>query len=135
MTEEERMQVKCNYDDETMHIQCVSNNVQRGREYGMAIKLPTTTDISMWLREQTPTLVSAASGGAPMYTPFSLYKYSNGEIQMFVPGNKLNHEQGAVMNLHPLCGKVKKLLGFADEAGFIQDAEGVPYTTGGDTDE
>ena len=70
-----------------------------------------------------------------MYTPFSLYKYSNGEVQMFVPGNKLNHEQGAVMNLHPLCGKVKKLLGFADEAGFIQDADGEPFTTGGNSDE
>lgn len=135
MIENERMQVKCNYDDETMHIQCVSKNVQRGREYGMAIKLPTTTDISMWLREQEPTLVSAASGGAPMYTPFTLYKYNSGEVQMFIPGTEINHTQGAVMNLHPLCSKVKKLLSFADEAGFLEDAEGLPYTTGVESDE
>ena len=135
MMEEERMQVKCNYDDETMHIQCVSKTVQRGREYGMAIKLPTTTDVSMWLRQQEPVLVSAASGCAPAYTPFSLYKYGNGEIQMFIPGSEINHKDGAVMNLHPLCEKVKKLLSFADAAGFIQDAEGEPYSKGGNSDE
>ena len=131
----ERMQVKCKYDDETMHIQCVSKNVQRGREYGMAIKLQTTADVSMWLREQEPTLVSAASGGAPMYTPFTLYRYGNGEIQMYIPGSEINHPQGAVLNLHPLCGKVSKLLSFAEEAGFIENADGEPFTTGGDSDE
>ena len=133
--ETERMQVKCKYDDEMMHIQCVSSKVQQGREYGMAIKLPTTADVSMWLREQEPTLVSAASGGAPMYTPFTLYKYDSGDIQMFIPGSEINHAQGAVMNLHPLCDKMKKLLMFADKAGFIEQGVGKPYATGGESDE
>tara|TARA_R110002020_G_scaffold168349_5_gene357094 strand:- start:102 stop:530 length:429 start_codon:yes stop_codon:yes gene_type:complete len=126
---EERIQVKCRYDDEMMHIQCVSEKVNRGREYGMAVKMRTTSDVSMWLREQTPTLRSAASGGEPTYTPCQIYQYPNKECQIFIPGTPHNHPQGFVGNLHVLSEKVKSLLGFAAEAGFLEQAQGEPYST------
>ena len=126
---EQRMQVKCRYDDEMMHIQCISDNVNRGREYGMAVKVRTTADVSMWLREQTPTLRSAASGGEPTYTPFQIYRYPNKECQMFIPGTPHNHPQGFVGNLHVVSEKIKDLLSFAAEAGFIEEAPGSPYTS------
>lgn len=125
---EERMQVKCNYDEEMMHIQGVSETVQRGREYGIAEKVRTTMEVSMWLKEQPPVLKSAASGEV-LYTPFSIHKYENGLCQFFIPGTEGNHPKGAVMNLHPLSEKIQKLLKFANDAGFIQEVEGEPYVT------
>ena len=41
---EERLQVKCNYDDGLIHIQGVSKSVNQGREYGFATKVRTTTE-------------------------------------------------------------------------------------------
>lgn len=125
--DEERLQVKCVYDEEMMHIQGVSTSVQQGREYGFAEKIRTTMEVSMWLKEQPATLDSGASGER-LYTPFTIYKYENGVCQMYIPGTPGNHPQGAVLNLHPLSEGIKRLLNFAGKAGFIQDAEGVPYT-------
>ena len=124
---EERLQVKCVYDEEMMHIQGVSSTVQRGREYGFAEKVRTTMEVSMWLSEQPAVLDSGASGER-LYTPFSVYKYENGVCQMFIPGTPGNHPKGAVLNLHPLSEGVKRLLNFASAAGFLQDVEGSPYT-------
>jgi|19_taG_2_1085344.scaffolds.fasta_scaffold00432_11 hypothetical protein len=126
MMEEERMQVKCNYDDELMHIQGVSGNTQMGREYGIAEKMRTTMEVSMWLREQPPVLKSAASGEL-LYTPFTIYRYANGVMQMFIPGTPANHPQGAMLGLHPLSEGVKRVLTFAKKAGFIQDTDTDPY--------
>ena len=124
--EEERMQVKCNYDDEMMHIQGVSGKAQMGREYGIAEKVRTTMEVSMWLREQPPVLKSAASGEL-MYTPLSIYKYANGVCQMFIPGSPCNHPQGAILGLHPLSLGVQRILSFATKAGFVQEVDGEPY--------
>lgn len=126
MMEEERLQVKCNYDDELMHIQGVSGKAQMGREYGIAEKVRTTLDVSLWLREQPPVLKSAASGEL-LYTPFTIYRYANGVMQMFVPGTPANHPQGAMLGLHPLSEGVKRVLTFAKKAGFIQDVDDAPY--------
>jgi len=126
---EERMQVKCRYDDEMMHIQCISNEVNRGREYGMAVKVRTTADVSMWLREQTPTLRSAASGGEPTYTPLQIYQYPNKACQMFIPGTPHNHPQGFVGDLVIESEKVQALVQFAADAKFLEKVEGEPYST------
>ena len=42
--EEERMQIKCNYDIGRLHIQGVSSTVKRGRKYGIALKMRTADD-------------------------------------------------------------------------------------------
>ena len=124
--EEERLQVKCNYDDEMMHIQGISGKAQMGREYGIAEKVRTTLEVSMWLREQPPVLKSAASGEL-LYTPFTVYKYANGVCHMFIPGTPGNHPEGAMLGLQPLSGGVKRVLSFANKAGFIQEVDTDPY--------
>ena len=124
---EERLQVKCVYDEEMMHVQGVSSTVQQGREYGFAEKVRTTMEVSMWLREQ-PAILKSGASGERLYTPFSIHRYENGVCQMYIPGTPGNHPQGAVLNLHPLSEGVKRLLNFASKAGFMQDTEGKPYT-------
>jgi len=126
MMEEERLQVKCNYDDEMMHVQGISGKAQMGREYGIAEKVRTTMEVSMWLREQSPVLKSAASGEL-LYTPFTVYKYANGVCHMFIPGTPGNHPEGAMLGLHPLSEGVKRVLSFAHKAGFIQEVDTDPY--------
>lgn len=111
----ERMQVKCNYDEGRLHLQGVSNNVRHGRPYGFAIKMRCAADVTQWLRTQAPTLKSAASGEV-MYIPFELYRYEDGTYQMFIPGDDANHSDGAMLDLQPLDGTVKALMAFADEA-------------------
>jgi hypothetical protein len=125
---EERLQVKCNYDNGLMHVQGVSKTVNQGREYGFATKMRTTTEVSMWLKEQPPVLKSAASNTLA-YTPFQIIRYSNKVPQLFIPGTPANHPNGAVLNLHPLSNGVKQLLSFAEKAGFIQDSDELPFTT------
>ncbi len=127
---EERLQVKCNYDEGVMHIQGVSKSVNQGREYGFATKVRTTTEVSMWLREQPAVNLSAASNTLA-YTPFQIIRYTNKVPQIFIPGTPGNHPSGAVLNMHPLSVGVKNLLLFAEKAGFIEDSDEEPYTTDG----
>ena len=124
--EKERMQIKCNYEDGLVHIQCISGKLQAGRKYGFTVKMRTDMGVSMWLREQAPTLESAATGNV-MYTPFSIYKYSNNVHQMYIPGTPANHESGAVLNLHPQSENVKALLDYVTQVGFVEEVAGMPY--------
>ena len=126
--EEERMQVKCNYEDELVHIQCVSGKLQAGRKYGFTVKMRTDAAVSMWLREQPPSLASAATGGI-MYIPFKIYRYGNNVHQMYIPGTPANHESGAVLDLHPSSDNVAQLLNYATKVGFVENAEGKPFVS------
>lgn len=128
---EERLQVKCDNDDGRMHIQGVSNKYQQGREYGFAVKVRTTSDVSMWLRQQEPVLKSAASGEL-MYTPFKVYQYDNNICQIFIPGSPCNHPQGAVLDMHPLSKQVEAILRFAKGAELIEKGEGEPFVSTAD---
>ncbi len=116
--EEERMQVKCNYDIGRLHIQGVSGTVKHGRKYGMATKMRTSDDVSFWLREQPATHKSAASGEL-MYIPFELYKYTDGSYQMFIRGSEANHPEGAMLDLQPLDQTVQTMIQFAEEANMV----------------
>jgi len=126
--EEERMQVKCNYDIGRLHIQGVSGTVKHGRKYGMATKMRTSDDVSFWLREQPATHKSAASGEL-MYIPFELYKYTDGSYQMFIRGSEANHPEGAMLDLQPLDQPIQQLLEFATEADMVIDAVGPRYVS------
>ena len=127
---EGRLQVKCMNDEGRIHIQGISENIQMGRDYGIAVKMRTTPAVSMWLNEQEPCLRSAASDGV-WYIPFRIYRYSNSVCQMFVPStDTANHPNGAVMNLHPMSKNIQSLLVFADKAGLIEEMQGTPYQTG-----
>ena len=121
-TMEERMQVKCNFDEGRLHIQGVSESYQQGRKYGMAIKMRTNATVSTWLREQPPVLKSAASGEV-MYTPFNIYRYKDNTCQLFIPGTSANHPEGAVLDLHPKNTNVRALLEFAVKSGLIVDVD------------
>ena len=125
-TMEERMQVKCNFDEGRLHIQGVSKSHQQGRKYGMAIKMRTNPDVSAWLREQPPVLKSAASGEV-MYTPFNIYKYKDNTCQLFIPGSSANHPEGAVLDLHPMNSNVRALLEFAVKSGLIVEVDKARY--------
>jgi hypothetical protein len=132
--EEERMQIKCNYEDELVHIQCVSGKLQAGRKYGFTVKMRTEPTVSMWLREQPPVLDSAASG-TKMYTPFKIYRYANNVHQMYIPGTPANHPSGAVLDLHPSSENVMQLLDYATKVGFVENAEGDPFVSAKEEEE
>lgn len=125
--EEERLQVKCIYDIGRLHIQGVSATVNHGRKYGMAIKMRTVDDVSLWLREQPAILKSAASGEL-MYIPFDLLRYDDGSYQMFIKGSEANHPDGAMLDLQPLDQSIQKLITFATEANMVIDFVGLRYT-------
>jgi len=124
---EKRMQVKCDYDDGRMHVQGVSD-IEDNRKYGHATKIRTDVNVSMWLREQDPVLKSAASQEL-LYTPFAIYEYDNQVCQMFIPGSPCNHENGAVLDMHPLSSGVASLLRWAKASDMIQKREGMPFAS------
>ena len=132
----ERMQVKCNYDEGRMHIQGTSKDVRHGRPYGFAIKMRTADDVTQWLRTQVPTLKSAASGET-MYIPFDVLRYDDGTYQMFIPGDEANHPDGAMLDLQPLDQTVKAMIAFANEANLTVNMVGQnrwqPQTVDNDT--
>lgn len=120
----ERIQIKCNYDDKMMHIQGVTKDRHDGsnRKYGIALKLRTTLEVSQWLREQTPTHESAASGGT-MYIPLEIRKYKDSVIQMYINGSKGNHDDGVMLDVQPADKDIRQLLKFAQNAGLIVDVD------------
>jgi len=124
--EEERMQIKCNYDIGRLHIQGVSKNVKRGRKYGIALKMRTADDVSLWLREQPAILKSAASGEL-MYIPFDVLRYADGVHQIFIKGSEANHPEGAMLDLQPLDQPIQQLIEFATEAEMVIDVVGPRY--------
>tara|TARA_B100000287_G_scaffold304081_1_gene287238 strand:- start:1934 stop:2374 length:441 start_codon:yes stop_codon:yes gene_type:complete len=118
-----RLQVKCNYDEGRMHIQGIHSGVKHGRPYGFAIKMRTAKDVTQWLRTQTATLKSAASGEV-MYTAFDLLRYEDGTYQMFIPGEGANRDDGAILDMQPMDETVKQLIAFADEANLTTNVVG-----------
>ena len=124
--EEERMQIKCNYDIGRLHIQGVSGSVKHGRKYGIALKMRTADDVSLWLREQPAILKSAASGEL-MYIPFDVLRYADGTHQMFIRGSESNHPEGAMLDLQPLDKPVQDMIVFATEANMVIDVIGPRY--------
>ncbi len=132
--EEERMQIKCKYEEGLVHIQCISAKLQAGRKYGFTVKMRTDPAVSMWLREQPEVLDSAATGGT-MYTPFRIYRYGNNVHQMYIPGTPANHPNGAVLDLHPSSDNVAQLLDYATKVGFVENAEGKPFVSGQEEEE
>lgn len=120
----ERIQIKCNYDDKMMHIQGVAKDTHDGsnRKYGIALKLRTTLEVSQWLREQTPTHESAASGGT-MYIPLEIRRYKDSVIQMHINGSKGNHDNGVMLDVQPADKDIRQLLKFAHNAGLIVNVD------------
>tara|TARA_R110002074_G_C12476823_1_gene660614 strand:+ start:462 stop:869 length:408 start_codon:yes stop_codon:yes gene_type:complete len=127
--ENERMQVKCNYDIGRLHIQGVSSTVERGRKYGIALKMRAHDDVSLWLREQPAILESAASGEL-MYIPFDILRYEGEVYQMFIAGSKANHPEGAMLDLQMLDKPVQEMIEFATEAKMIIDVVGPVFKSG-----
>ena len=132
--EEERMQIKCNYDIGRLHIQGVSKNVKRGRKYGIALKMRTADDVSLWLREQPAILKSAASGEL-MYIPFDVLRYADGVHQIFIKGSEANHPEGAMLDLQPLDQEIQRMIRFAEEANLVINIIGGRYTPAGSEEE
>lgn len=120
----ERMQIKCNYDDKMMHVQGVAKESHESgnRKYGIALKLRTTLEVSQWLREQTPTHKSAASGDV-LYIPFEIRKYKDNNVQFFIMGSKGNHELGVMLDVQPADKDIRQLIKFANNAGLIANID------------
>ena len=100
---EDRMQVKCNYDDGMMHIQGVTSTMCEGmnRKYGYAERMQCQKGVSDWLKMQTPTLKSGASGE-----------------MMYI------HPEGMVCDINPAKNDIKGLLTFARNANLITQVVG-----------
>ena len=117
-----RMQVRCIYDTNALHIQGVGPSVNR--KYGIALELRAPKELTAWLSEQTPSEQSPASKET-LYAPMELWQYPGDEenqFQFLIRGSELNHPNGAMLNMKNQSDAVKTLVDWA------QNAELVAYT-------
>ena len=106
-----RMQVRCIYDMNALHIQGVGPSVNR--KYGIALELRAPPELTEWLSEQAPTLASPASGSL-LYAPMSVISYveQEGTVQILIEGEELNHPKGAMLDVKDESTAVSTLITF-----------------------
>ena len=116
---ERRLQVRCDYDKNKIHIQGVGTPTLTGdnpmyREYGMALELRAPPELTDWLREQEPTNRSPASGSM-YYVQMALHHYAvKDTYQFMIFGSDLNHPEGAVMDMEFESPNVQALIKFVE---------------------
>ena len=114
-----RMQVRCIYDTNALHIQGVGPSVNR--KYGIALELRAPKELTAWLSEQTPSEQSPASKET-LYAPFELWQYPGDEenqFQFLIRGSELNHPKGAMLNMKNQSDVVKTLVEWAQNADLV----------------
>lgn len=133
---EPRLQVRCQYDNNRIHIQGIGEPTVN-RKYGIALELRAPISLTEWLNDQTPTHKSPASGSM-LYIPIQMYHYieHDGTVQFLIQGEELNHPQGAMLDVSMESPAVETLVGFIKEStsGLLVEAGDV-YTTKGDEEE
>ena len=123
---ENRLQVRCIYDMNALHIQGVGPSVNR--KYGIALELRAPQTLTKWLSEETPTQESPASKEI-LYAPMEAWYYSELDItQLLIRGSPLNHPDGAVLNVKTKSDSVKTLIEWLHK-GVMQypDVEEEPF--------
>ena len=125
--EHERIQVKCNYDIGILYIQGISNNITRkGRKYRITLKIRSSPDVSLWLREQPATLHSEGSSKL-LYIPLELLRYGDGTFQILIKGKGVNHLEGAILDIQILDNPIRDLIDFATKSNLFTDIIGPKY--------
>jgi|TARA_R100000149_G_scaffold55302_1_gene24495 hypothetical protein len=126
---ENRLQVRCQYDTNRIHIQGVGQPTVN-RKYGIAIELRAPPVLTDWLSLQEPWKKSPASGSM-LYVPMTVVSYNDGEtIQFLIDGEELNHPQGVMLNVNADSLPVKTLVAFAKEADAnFTESTVTPYVT------
>lgn len=126
----ERLQVRCEFDTNRIHIQGVGEKTVN-RKYGMALELQSNSDVTNWLLDQEPTLVSPASGNL-LYIEAQLHTFveDNNQMRLLFLGDNLNHPQGAVLELDMSEENlaVQALIDFAKNNGLIHISAGEAFT-------
>jgi hypothetical protein len=137
-TIEKRIQVRCQYSDNMIHVQGIGNPEPTGgnRKYGMATELRVPIELTNWLKGQEPTAKSPASGDQ-LYIPLRLVRYVVDShtpcYQLFIEatapgGDPLNHPMGAVLDMQPLSQPVKDLIAFCEANEIQVDSTDEPYS-------
>ena len=122
-----RLQVRCIYDTNALHIQGVGPSVNR--KYGIALELRAPKTLTKWLSEQTPSEQSPASKEI-LYAPMEAWYYSEQDIvQLLIHGSPLNHADGAVLNVKTKSDSVKTL---TEWLHMFPTADGMMLTMGDD---
>ena len=127
MTEDKRLQVRLHSTDGQLHFQGIG--VEVNREYGLSVDVRVPNEISDWLKNQQATLQSAAGGG-PIYVPTQMRVYDVDDkpvYQLFIEGSnndKLNHPDGAVLNMQPKSMMVAQLIDFCVQSEIVETVVG-----------
>ena len=128
---EPRLQVRCQYDNNRIHIQGVGEPIVN-RKYGIALELRAPTDLTEWLNDQTPTNKSPASGSL-LYIPLQMYHYIEHDdvVQFLIKGTELNHPSGAMLDVSMESPAVETVVAFIKDtsSGIVIEA-GEVFTTG-----
>lgn len=111
---ERRIQVRCEYDNNRIHIQGVGNPTIN-REYGVALELRAPPELTDWLREQEPTNTSPASGAMYYVESMLLHYQKYDTYQLLISGDELNHKSGAMLDLSMESNTVQMLVGFIEK--------------------
>jgi hypothetical protein len=128
-----RLQVRCQFDEHRLHVQGVSAEHKTNREYGCAHELRVPTQVTTWLGQKDPELKSAASSSV-LYVPLHLWATPEG-YQFFIKGSEFNHPDGLVLNVHPDNLSVKALIDFAQDGGIDVTMQAEHYTSDGGEEE
>ena len=143
-----RIQVRCEYSDNMIHIQGIGDPEHGGgnRKYGMATELRVPIEMTAWLRGQTPTAQSPASGDK-LYVPLRLVRYDkfSGDTgksvyQLFIEstldgGDPLNHPMGAVLDMQLLSQPVMEFISFCEGNNIVVVSPDAPYLDNGGEEE
>ena len=127
MADNKRLQVRVYYTDGQLHFQGIG--VEVNREYGLSVDVRVPNEITNWLKMQSATLPSAAGSG-PIYVPTQMKEYDvDGKpvYQLFIEGSdndKLNHPNGAMLNMQPKSDAVGQLIDFCIQSGIVETVIG-----------
>ena len=132
----DRLQVRCQFDANRLHIQGIGEPTVN-RKYGLALELRAPTDLTNWLNDQEPTLMSPASG-SQLYTQLEMLQYieHDNTVQLLIHGAELNHPKGAMLDISAESPAVQTLITFVREsAAGLMIAAGEIFKTEGSEEE
>jgi hypothetical protein len=125
---EHRLQVRCEFDAHRIHLQGVGDTPVN-RKYGLALELQAPPELTGWLQEQEPTVVSPASGNALYIRAEMRHYFENDITQLVVLGESLNHPEGAALDMDLSTENlgVQTLIEFAKQNGLLTLVAGDAY--------
>ena len=120
----EQIQVRTQYKKHFIHIQGVGKKTEKNndwaRGYGISVDLRANQQITSWLEQQTPLLISAASPDSKLYIMVDIFQHKDG-YQMHIGGSPLNHPLGCRLDMIENSPSSEAIINFAHANDLCYD--------------